>query len=77
MGEGIFHMGDLQGLEELLLEASKYEKALVDYLYLVGRKVYAVNTRLDISSLNKEKMHCYTELFRSANLERMIKELYD
>ena len=60
---------------KIVLIAEK-EKALVDYLYFVGRKVYPVNTRLDISSLNKEKMHRYTELFRSANLERMIKELY-
>lgn len=52
------------------------EKALVDYLYLASRKVYAVNNRLDISSLNQKKVHRYAQLFHSANLERMVKELY-
>ncbi len=52
------------------------EKALVDYLYFAGRKVYAANTRLDISSLNKGKVYRYAELFHSATLERMLKELY-
>jgi len=52
------------------------EKALVDHLYFAGRKVYTINTRLNISSLNKEKVYRYAELFHSTKLERMLREIY-
>ncbi|MCL5674596.1 MAG: hypothetical protein M1501_02465 [Candidatus Omnitrophica bacterium] len=52
------------------------EKALVDYLYFVSRKVYTGNSRLNISSLSKKKIYQYAQLFNSTNLEDMIKELY-
>ena len=52
------------------------EKALVDYLYFVGRKTYELNERIDVSRLNKKKILRYTELFNNKGLNRLIKEIY-
>lgn len=52
------------------------EKALVDYLYFVGRKTYELNERLDVSGLDKKKIHRYAELYNNKGLNRLIKEIY-
>jgi len=51
------------------------EKALVDYLYFAGRKLYKINDRLDTSHLKKTKIIMYARLFNNATLERLIKEM--
>ena len=59
---------------KIILIADK-EKAFVDYLYFVSRKIYSLNTRLDVSSLNKKKIIQYAELFKCKTLNRLIKEI--
>lgn len=60
---------------KIVLIADK-EKAFVDYLYFVSRKIYSLNSRLDVSSLNKKKVIQYAELFKCKSLNRLIKEVY-
>ena len=57
---------------KIILIADK-EKAFVDYLYFVSRKIYSLNTRLDVSSLNKKKVTQYAKLF---NCKSLNKEIY-
>ena len=56
---------------KIILIADK-EKAFVDYLYFVSRKIYSLNSRLDISSLNKKKVTQYAKLFNCKSLNRLI-----
>ncbi len=56
---------------KIILIADK-EKAFVDYLYFVSRKIYSLNSRLDVSSLNKKKVIQYAELFKCKSLNRLI-----
>ena len=52
------------------------EKAFVDYLYLVDRKVLPINERINLSPLNKEKVAEYVDSFQRKSLNRLIKNLY-
>jgi predicted transcriptional regulator of viral defense system len=52
------------------------EKAFVDYLYFVERKILAANERIDISSLSKEKVAKYADLFQRKSLNRLIENFY-
>lgn len=51
------------------------EKALVDYLYLVSLNKKALNQRLDISKLNKDKIKNWSDLFNSSKLENLISNI--
>ncbi len=52
------------------------EKTFIDYLYFVSRKIYPLNTRLNLSLLKKKKVIQYLGLFQYKSLERLVKEVY-
>lgn len=57
------------------------EKALVDYLYIIslGQRVVSggrsLNDRLELSSLNKEKVRSYAKLYNWSKLDALVKEV--
>lgn len=51
------------------------EKALVDYLYFVAIGKKSLNERLNVSSLNKEKLLEYAKYYNRAKLFTLIKNL--
>lgn len=51
------------------------EKALADYLYYVSIGHRSLNSRFDISGVNKEKLLDYAKLYNRAKIFTLIKEL--
>lgn len=51
------------------------EKALVDYLYFVSLNKKPFNDRLILSSLDKEKILKYADLYKRKGLTKLIKKL--
>jgi len=51
------------------------EKALVDYLYFVSLSKKALNDRLTLTQLDRNKIHAYARLYRRDRLDRLIREL--
>ncbi len=64
-------------IEGKIVLIADQEKAFVDYLYLVERKVLPINERINLSHLNKKKVVKYVDLFRRKSLNRLIKDFYD
>jgi len=60
---------------KIVLLAEK-EKAFVDYLYFITRKKLFLNERIDLSSLNKEKIVRYINLFQCKSLKRLMEDIY-
>lgn len=50
------------------------EKALVDYFYFVALGKKTVNERLNVSTLNMQKIQHYAKLFQRPKLEQLIRE---
>lgn len=50
------------------------EKALVDYLYFVALGKKPINERLNVSTLNAQKVQQYTKLFQRPKLEQLVRE---
>lgn len=51
------------------------EKAFIDYLYFVSLGKKAENDRLDLSSLNKNKVLEYSSLYNRAGLNKLAAKL--
>jgi len=60
---------------KIVLLAEK-EKAFADYLYFIARKKLPLNERIDLSSLNKEKIVRYINLFQCKSLKRLMEDTY-
>lgn len=57
------------------------EKALVDYLYIssLGKRAsgsYSLNDRLELGSLDKDKVLFFTKLYNWPRLDKLIKEVF-
>jgi len=52
------------------------EKALADYLYFVDLKKISLNNRLDLKSINKDRLLQYAKLFKRPNILKLITKLY-
>ncbi len=50
------------------------EKALVDYFYFVALGKKAPNERLNVSSLNIEKIQYYAKLFQRPKVEQLVRQ---
>ncbi len=53
------------------------EKALADYLYFVALGRKTLNDRLELRSINKEKLINYSQLFQRKKLPELIDHIYD
>lgn len=51
------------------------EKALVDYLYFVSIGKKPFNDRLNVTSLNKDKLYQYAKLYKREKIIRLIEQL--
>lgn len=57
------------------------EKALIDYLYIIslGQRAVAgkrsLNDRLELKSLNKDKIYMYAKLYDWLNLDKLVEEV--
>ncbi len=51
------------------------EKALVDYLYFVALGKKSANERLNVSSLNTQKIHQYAALFQRPKLTELVNQI--
>ncbi len=60
---------------KIVLLAEK-EKAFADYLYFIARKKLPLNERIDLSSLDKEKIVRYINLFQCKSLKRLMEDIY-
>ncbi|MDO8639184.1 MAG: type IV toxin-antitoxin system AbiEi family antitoxin domain-containing protein [Candidatus Daviesbacteria bacterium] len=67
--------------EEKRFYIAEPEKALVDYLYIVSLKQRvtpgrrSLNDRIELSSINKNKVHSYTKLYNWSNLNELVEEV--
>lgn len=65
---------ELKVIEEKRFLIAEKEKAVVDYLYLVSLDKRALLERLDLSSVNKNKIKFYANLFNNKSLNKLINE---
>jgi predicted transcriptional regulator of viral defense system len=52
------------------------EKALIDYLYFVSLGRKTLNSRLDVSRLNKKKALVYAKLYQRKNLKELVEQVW-
>jgi len=71
----------LSQIDERRFYIAEPEKALVDYLYLVtfGERslhgVHSLNDRMNLSSLNKDKILYYVKIYNWPKLNKLVEEL--
>jgi len=65
---------ELKVIDEKRFLMAEAEKAAVDYLYLVSLNKRAWLERLDLSSVNKNKVKFYAGLFGKKSLDKLIKK---
>ena len=65
---------ELKVIDEKRFLMAEAEKAAVDYLYLVSLNKRAWLERLDLSSVNKNKVKLYAGLFGKKSLDKLIKK---
>src|SRR3989339_219859 len=52
------------------------EKALLDYLYFLTLNSGKINSRINITKLNKQKIKKWQKLFNNPKIDKFITELY-